>query len=77
MTPSERSRLASEALDNPVLNEAFDVLELSIYAEWKSSSPDQWKGRERTYERLQALLDLKAQLQTFIDTAALDSTANR
>lgn len=77
MTPNEKSRLAREALDNPVIEEAFDAIEMSIYAEWKSSSPDQWKGRERTYERLQALLDLKAQLQTFIDTAALDTTANR
>jgi len=77
MYPSERARLADEALRNPVVTEAFEVIERNLVAEWKSSNPEKWKDRERTYERLQALIDLRAQLQTFIDTAALDSTANR
>lgn len=77
MTPRERARLADEALRNEVIQEAFEVIERNLHAEWSSSSPDKWKDRERTYDKLQALMDLKAQFQTFIDTAALDSTAKR
>jgi hypothetical protein len=75
MTPTERARLAEEVLRNEVFNEAFEVLEQYLVAEWKVSPPENWKSRERTYEKLQALIDVKAQLQTFIDTAALETTA--
>lgn len=77
MTPSDRARWANEALQNKVITEAFDCLEANLIAEWKSSPPDKWKGREATYDKLQALMDLRSQLQNFIDTAALDSTATR
>jgi hypothetical protein len=75
MHPKERARLAEEIFRNDVFHLAFDYLEQVLIAEWKSSSPEAWKARERTYDRLQALIDVKAQLENFIHTAALDSTA--
>lgn len=77
MTPQEKSRWAMTALQNPILHEAFGVLEQNLNVAWKSSHPDHWKEREAIYAKLQALMDVKAQLQNFIDTAALDSTATR
>jgi hypothetical protein len=75
MNTTERARLAEEALRNEIFDEAVMVLEQNLIAEWKVSPPDNWKSREATYNKLQALMDIKAQLQTFLDTAALETTA--
>jgi hypothetical protein len=75
VTPSERSRLARDILDNEVFTEACGEIEKTLKDSWKATPPDAWKRREGLYERLQALEDIKAQLQTFIDTAALETTA--
>ncbi len=75
MTPSERARLANEILNNEVFDEAFKAQERALIAEWKASHPDKWKDREATYMKLQALLDVKQQLDNFIATAALETTA--
>ena len=75
MIPNERARLAKEVLDNPIFTEAIQHLEKGLIAEWKASHPDKWKDREATYQKLQCLMDLMQQLETYIATAALDTTA--
>lgn len=75
MTPTERARLSGEVLNNPVFVLAFDTLEQALVAEWKASHPDHWKAREVTYAKLQCLIDVRQQLETFIHTAALETTA--
>ena len=75
MSPNEKARLAEEILRNEIFQEAISTLESGLVAEWKATTPDSWKSRERLYDRLQALMDLRQQLETFIATAALDTTA--
>lgn len=75
MIPSERARLAEEILRNEVFDEAIKTLEGALIAEWKSSHPDKWKDREATFGKLQALMDIRQQLENFIHTAALETTA--
>lgn len=75
MTPNEKSNLARDILRNDIFNEAVREIESFLIAEWKTSHPDAWKARERVYDRLQALMDVKAKLETYIATAALDTTA--
>ncbi len=75
MTPTERIFYAEEMLRNPLFDEVMKELESSLIAEWKVSPPDSWKSREATYQKLQALMDIRAQIQTFIDTAAMETTA--
>lgn len=75
MTPSEKASNARQILDNQVLNEAFSDLTSRLHDAWETSHPDKWKDREAIFNQLQALKDLKAQLETYIHTAALDSTA--
>jgi hypothetical protein len=75
VTPNERQNYAQEILRNPIFTEAMKEIETSLMSEWKATPPDAWKRREGLYERLQALMDFKAQLDNFIHTAALDSTA--
>ena len=75
MTPNEKSTLARDLLRNDIFNEAIKEIESSLVGEWKASHPDAWKARERVYDRLQSLMDIRAQLETYIATAALDTTA--
>lgn len=77
MTPHERQSNARLLLRNEIFTEACEVIERNLWDSWKATPPDAWKRREALYERLQALGDIRAQLQTFIDTAAMETTATR
>jgi hypothetical protein len=68
MTPNDKARLAEELFRNEVFHEAFNELESSLVAKWKATPPDSWKSREKLYDQLQALMDLRQQLETFIAT---------
>jgi hypothetical protein len=75
VTPSEKASNARQILENQVLQEAFIDLASRLHGSWEASHPDKWKDREAIFNQLQALKDLKAQLESYIHTAALDSTA--
>ena len=75
MTPSERATNARLLLDNKVFDEAFGQLEADLWASWKTTSPDSWKERERLFAQFTALHDVKHKLETFISTAAMETTA--
>lgn len=75
MTPYERATNARQLLDNPVLDEAFGEIKSRLVSSWETTHPDQWKAREGLFDRLQALKDVRQQLETFIHTAALETTA--
>jgi hypothetical protein len=75
MTPRERALNAKLLLENTCFNEAFKSLEQDLMDSWKASHPDKWRDREQMHAQLKALQDVKQKLETFIATAALDSTA--
>ena len=75
MTPSERATNARLLLDNKVFDEAFKTLEDDLWALWKATSLDSWKERERLHAQFSALQDVKHKLETFISTAAMETTA--
>jgi len=77
MTPNERAAQAKIVLESEIFSEVFKVLDDRMTSLWKSSHPDQWKYRERVFDQLQALQDVKRQLEDFIHTAAMETTANR
>jgi hypothetical protein len=75
VTPAERFNNARDLLRNDVFKEACEVLERNLMDSWKATPPDAWKQRESLYERLQALRDIRVQLENFIHTAAMETTA--
>lgn len=75
MTPSEKASNARLILENQVLHEAFSDLKTRLHDSWEASHPDNWKAREAIFNQLQSLKDLRSQLESYIHTAALDSTA--
>lgn len=71
MTPKERADRAREIFESEVWADAYADLQGSLHSAWEASPPDDWKGRERIYDRLQALKDLKAQLESYQHFGAL------
>lgn len=55
---------ARDVLKNPAFLYALEKLESSIVHNWKASTTTE--GREAQFHKLQALLDVKAQLESFL-----------
>ena len=68
MDKHKNALLAAQILENEAWDEAYTQLESALVDNWKASEPDAWKVRESIYERLQALKDVRAQLETFLAT---------
>jgi hypothetical protein len=75
LNSTERAVNAQLVLDTGIVHEAIDVLTERLVDSWKSSSPEDWKGRERMFDQLKALQDVSRQLEDFIHTAAMETTA--
>lgn len=62
--------LAKQILENEAWGKAFSELEKGLMAEWATTTPPAAQVREKLYERLQALRDVKGQLERFLATGA-------
>ena len=71
MSPGHRASLAQQILTNEAWEEAFATIERGLTAQWATTTPPAAQLRERLYERLQALKDVKGQLESFLATGAL------
>jgi len=71
MTPDERSRRASELLDDPFIQHVLDMMELKYVDTWRTSRIDDWDIRTQAYERLQALYEFRADLEMFATESAI------
>ena len=74
MTPAEigaRSARASELLAHPAFSEVMSALESSYIEGWRRTAYDNDKLREQMWRRLQALYDIKAQLELFVHEGTL------
>lgn len=66
MNHSDLGNYAYDLLNNPAWEHAYSVLEGRLTSQWKNSAVDDWKSRERVFAQLQALMDVKQQLETFL-----------
>lgn len=71
MSAQHLSSLAKQILENEAWQKAFVECERGLMTAWATSAAPDWKLREQLYERLQALKDVKGQLETFLATGAL------
>lgn len=66
----ERGRFAAELLESgSVVMEALKDLQDRYTNEWKTSKVEEVEKRERAYQAILAIDDLKTQLQTYADRA--------
>ena len=57
---------AAEILRNEAWPHVYATLETRLTEQWKNSAPEDWKGRERTFDRLQSLRDVRQELESII-----------
>jgi len=71
LNPQHRASLAAQVLENEAYAEAYAAIERDLTTQWACTTPPAAQLRERLYERLQALKDVKGQLESFLATGAL------
>ena len=71
MTPEERSRRASELLDDPFLQYVLDRLELKYVDTWRTSKYEDYELRSEAFERLNALHEFRADLEMIATESAI------
>jgi hypothetical protein len=67
----DRGAQAERLLRDPLLVEAFDVLENEFMQAWRQSAVADTEARERIYNLCQALEGVKGHLKTVVDTGKL------
>jgi hypothetical protein len=77
MTADERSRRASEMLDDPFLNYVLDRLELKYIDAWRTSNYQDFETRSEAYERLNALHEFRADLELIATESAINAFNRR
>jgi len=71
MTADERSRRASELLDDPFLQHVLDALELKYVEAWRTSALNDYDIRDQAYQRLNALHEFRADLEMIATESAI------
>ncbi len=66
-----RGKAAELLLRNELLAEAFETLELTYTAAWKSTAPGQTDERERLFALTTALHDVRGQIEQIAVTGEL------
>lgn len=67
-----RGEEAKRLLENPLLIEAFEVIENEVNELWKTSPSADAEGREKLYLSLRLLGRLKAQIQSVVETGKVE-----
>ena len=72
MTPEERERRAKSLIDDPLLNEAFDVLKEDLMNRWSSSGSADLEARESIWLAMRLLDRIHGHLTSIIETGHMN-----
>lgn len=64
---ADKGQRAQIALEDPILDEAFNKLEKRFLDNWRNSNPENGRFREECYYALAALDVVKVELKTMVD----------
>lgn len=68
----ERANRAKALLGDPLMVDAFDILERSYIAAWKSTPPRDSAGRELYWQAVQIVGKVRSHLESVAASAALE-----
>ena len=68
MTPEERERRAQSLINDPLLNEAFDVLKEDLMNRWNHSGSTDLEARESIWLAMRLLDKIHAHVTSIIET---------
>ena len=68
MTPEERERRAKSLIDDPLLNEAFDVLKEDLMNRWNHSGSTDLQARESIWLAMRLLDRVHGHINSIVET---------
>lgn len=68
---NERGQRAKELLENPLLVEAFEVIEQEIQKAWEDSPARDAEGREKLYQMLMISRKVKRHVESVVHTGEM------
>lgn len=71
----EAANRARVILEDPLLSSAFDVLDARFLLAWRNSPADQPDLRERLWHHVQALAEVRAEMETVLTDGLLAKAA--
>jgi len=68
MTPEERERRARSLIDDPLLNESFDVLKEDLMNRWNHSGSTDLEARESIWLAMRLLDRIHGHINSIVET---------
>ena len=68
----ERGRRAEAVLDNETVTEALDYISESLLRQWRATTSTMTSTRETLFHQVAAMDALRAQLRSWVETAAFE-----
>jgi len=68
MTPEERERRAQSLINDPLLNEAFDVLKEDLMNRWNHSGSTDLEARESIWLAMRLLDRIRGHINSIVET---------
>ena len=72
MTPEERERRAQSLINDPLFNEAFDVLKEDLMNRWSSSGSTDLEARESIWLAMRLLDKIHGHITSVIETGRMN-----
>ena len=77
MTPEERERRAQSLINDPLLNEAFDVLKEDLMSRWNNSGSTDLEARESIWLAIRLLDRIHSHIQSIVDTGHMNKVLDK
>ena len=77
MTPEERERRAQSLINDPLLNEAFDVLKEDLMNRWNHSGSTDLEARESIWLAIRLLDRIHGHIQSIVDTGHMNKVMEK
>ena len=72
MTPEERERRAQSLINDPLLNEAFDVLKEDLMNRWNHSGSTDLEARESIWLAMRLLDRIEGHITSIVETGHMN-----
>ena len=72
MTPEERERRAQSLINDPLLNEAFDVLKEDLMNRWNHSGSTDLEARESIWLAMRLLGRILGHINSIVETGHME-----
>ena len=72
-----RGHEAEKLINNPILNDAFERIEIKIYEKWRTSKGNDEEARKNAYLMQRLLDDLRGELVLDVRRAAFEKSAQK